>query len=147
MRSIRIFLFLSSLLFTGSVAAYPHYAVIEPHRTLMFFSPGFDEKVADFKRQVLIHRCQIEDRDLYTLILDTGTLSDSEGIFSAKDVLKLKNKYRIGSDEHIAVLIGKDGTEKARWFQTIDINELVEIIDEMPMRQAEIRKRGLRCSI
>ncbi|CZF87021.1 hypothetical protein GMA8713_05062 [Grimontia marina] len=57
------------------------------------------------------------------------------------------NKYRVKNNEHTAVLIGKDGTEKARWRQGFDIDEMVQIIDEMPMRKAEIRERGLRCSI
>lgn len=147
MGSIRSFLFLISVLFTGQAFSYPHYAVIEPHRTLMFFAPSWDENVEAFERQVLIHRCQIKDRDLYTLVLDMGKLSDSKGVFSANEVLRLKSKYGIDSQAHIAVLIGKDGTEKARWATSVDINELISVIDAMPMRQAEIQKRGLRCSI
>ncbi|WP_269747469.1 DUF4174 domain-containing protein [Grimontia marina] len=68
-------------------------------------------------------------------------------MFSSQEIIKLMNKYRVKNNEHTAVLIGKDGTEKARWRQGFDIDEMVQIIDEMPMRKAEIRERGLRCSI
>ncbi|NGN96563.1 DUF4174 domain-containing protein [Grimontia sp. S25] len=138
---------LTGLLFSTNILAYPMYGLIEPHRTLIYFSKGFDENVASFERQLLVHRCQIDDRDLHTLILDMNDLSDSRGLFSSQEIIKLMNKYRIKNSEHTAVLIGKDGTEKARWRQGFDINEMVQIIDEMPMRKAEIRERGLRCSI
>ncbi|CZF82255.1 hypothetical protein GCE9029_03119 [Grimontia celer] len=137
----------TGLMFSTTAAAYPIYGLIEPHRTLIYFSKGFDDDVATFERQLLVYRCQIDDRDLHTLILDMNDLSDSSGLFSSQEIIKLMNKYRIKNSEHTAVLIGKDGTEKARWRQGFDINEMVQIIDEMPMRQAEIRERGLRCSI
>ncbi|EOD81375.1 hypothetical protein RN22_14235 [Grimontia sp. AD028] len=138
---------LTGLWFSTNTLAYPMYGLIEPHRTLIYFSKGFDENVASFERQLLVHRCQIDDRDLHTLILDMNDLSDSRGLFSSQEIIKLMNKYRVRNNEHTAVLIGKDGTEKARWRQGFDINEMVQVIDEMPMRKAEIRERGLRCSI
>ncbi|WP_325894442.1 DUF4174 domain-containing protein [Grimontia sp. NTOU-MAR1] len=137
----------SGLICSTATLAYPVYGLIEPHRTLIYFSKGFDDAVASFERQLLVYQCQIDDRDLHTLILDMNDLSDSSGLFSSQEIIKLMNKYRVKNNEHTAVLIGKDGTEKARWRQGFDIDEMVQIIDEMPMRKAEIRERGLRCSI
>ncbi|USH05686.1 DUF4174 domain-containing protein [Grimontia kaedaensis] len=142
-----VWMSVTGLVFSTTTLAYPAYGLIEPHRTLIYFSKGFDEDVASFERQLLVHRCQIDDRDLHTLILDMNNLSDSSGLFSSREIIKLMNKYRVRNNEHTAVLIGKDGTEKARWKEGFDINEMVQIIDQMPMRQAEIRERGSRCSI
>ncbi|MDD1792117.1 DUF4174 domain-containing protein [Enterovibrio makurazakiensis] len=135
------------LLASSPSVSYPFYGLIEPHRTLIFFAPSFDDKVRAFERLMLVHSCQIDDRDLHPVILNMQDLSDSQGLFSSQEILKLGQKYAVDTNEHIAVLIGKDGTEKFRWRQTVNINELVDVIDEMPMRKAELKLRGNRCSI
>ncbi|CZF86543.1 hypothetical protein [Grimontia marina] len=66
------------LMFSTITLAYPAYGLIEPHRTLIYFSKGFDDAVASFERQLLVYQCQIDDRDLHTLILDMNDLSDSK---------------------------------------------------------------------
>lgn len=146
-RLLHFWFFIAGFMLGSPALAYPWYGAIEPHRTLIYFSKGFDADVEHFERQLLIHQCQIQDRDLRALVLDMEKLSDSFGLFSSQEIIKLMNKYRVRNTEHTAVLIGKDGTEKARWRQGFDIKEMVAIIDEMPMRQAEIKNRGLRCSI
>ncbi|WP_232312774.1 DUF4174 domain-containing protein [Enterovibrio coralii] len=80
-------------------------------------------------------------------MLDTTAMTDSRGLFSSNEISTLLEKFGIPSNEHIAVLIGKDGTEKFRWETEVNINELVDVIDEMPMRKQEIAQRGMRCSI
>ncbi len=46
--------------------------------------------------------------------------------------------------DYLAVLIGKDGAEKARWTKPVNASNLFEIIDAMPMRQREMRQREMR---
>ncbi|MDD1780516.1 DUF4174 domain-containing protein [Enterovibrio sp. ZSDZ35] len=130
-----------------SAISYPHYGFYHPHRTLMYFTPTEDDKSKTFQQLMLIHGCQMDERDLHSLVLDMGTMTDSRGLFSSKEINNLLVRFQIANHEHIAVLIGKDGTEKYRWERDVDINELVNVIDEMPMRQKEIEKRGMRCSI
>ncbi|WP_232312721.1 hypothetical protein [Enterovibrio coralii] len=47
--------------------AYPHYGLYQPHRTLMYFTPSEGEESAAFQQQMLIHGCQMDERDLRCL--------------------------------------------------------------------------------
>ncbi|SKA72199.1 DUF4174 domain-containing protein [Enterovibrio nigricans] len=127
--------------------SYPYYAVSHPHRTLMYFTPSEDDNSKAFEQQMLMHDCQMNERNLHSLVLDMGSMTDSKGIFSSQDITRLVERFRITTKEHVAVLIGKDGTEKFRWQSKVNINELVNVIDDMPMRQGEKAKSGIRCSI
>ena len=51
---------------------------------------------------------------------------------------RLRQRYRIASDEFAAVLVGKDGTVKLRTNRPIDTAQLFTTIDTMPMRQREM---------
>jgi hypothetical protein len=39
------------------------------------------------------------------------------------------------------ILIGKDGTIKGKWEKKVSVKEIFDLIDSMPMRKAEIRRR------
>ncbi|WP_407333711.1 DUF4174 domain-containing protein [Enterovibrio sp. 27052020O] len=147
MREIALMGVATCLFLSSQALSYPFYRLVEPHRTLIFFAPSLDEKVEDFERLMLMHSCQLNDRDLHPLILNMQEMSDSRGLFSSQEIRQLRQKYAVNADQHIAVLIGKDGTEKFRWQQSVNINELVNVIDEMPMRKAEMQRRVSRCSI
>jgi hypothetical protein len=43
------------------------------------------------------------------------------------------------------VLIGKDGSVKARYNAAPSLDELFALIDGMPMRRAELRSREKKC--
>ncbi len=40
------------------------------------------------------------------------------------------------------ILVGKDGTEKARWQRIVSPDEIFKTIDAMPMRQREMQESG-----
>ncbi|MEO1014423.1 MAG: DUF4174 domain-containing protein [Pseudomonadota bacterium] len=46
--------------------------------------------------------------------------------------------------DYLAVLIGKDGDEKARWTAPVSASDLFGTIDAMPMRRREVRDEGGR---
>jgi hypothetical protein len=43
---------------------------------------------------------------------------------------------------HAFVLVGLDGGVKARWAETPRMEEIFKLIDQMPMRRAEIKRRN-----
>lgn len=51
--------------------------------------------------------------------------------------LQLTKRFNPESSLLTGVLIGKDGTEKSRWQRVIDPQEIIDLIDSMPMRQRE----------
>ncbi|MEM7519319.1 MAG: DUF4174 domain-containing protein [Planctomycetota bacterium] len=40
------------------------------------------------------------------------------------------------------MLVGKDGGIKRRWSEPLEPQEVFELIDVMPMRRSEVRRRG-----
>ena len=63
-------------------------------------------------------------------------------IVLVKKESNLYKKYKIEPGSFTIVLIGKDNTEKYRSDTVIAIAQLFSIIDAMPMRKAEIKKKG-----
>lgn len=59
---------------------------------------------------------------------------DVEGAAQGPD---LRERHAVAEGEFAAVLLGRDGTEKARWTEPVAPAELWARIDEMPMRRAE----------
>lgn len=52
---------------------------------------------------------------------------------------RLRAALGIPDNANVAILIGKDGTEKMRWEKPPEPEAVFEIIDAMPMRQREAR--------
>jgi hypothetical protein len=40
------------------------------------------------------------------------------------------------------ILIGKDGSEKARWLTQVNPQTIIDLVDSMPMRKSEMRERN-----
>ncbi|MEM6901834.1 MAG: DUF4174 domain-containing protein [Pseudomonadota bacterium] len=53
----------------------------------------------------------------------------------------LQQRFRVGADDFVVILVGKDGGEKARWTSPVAMEEVYALIDRMPMRQREIREQ------
>lgn len=75
-----------------------------------------------------------EDRDILILFYNGKTLKDSEGFY--KRLILPQGFFRTNSE---LVLIGKDGYVKYRSSLPVEPAEIYKIIDQMPMRQSEIR--------
>jgi Domain of unknown function (DUF4174) len=54
---------------------------------------------------------------------------------------KLWKRYNVQPDKFTFVLIGKDGGEKFRSTKTLSLERLFTLIDGMPMRKDEMRRR------
>ncbi len=81
----------------------------------------------------------VSDRDL--LLVEVFEESDSRlggTQISDASAVKLRNQFKIDSGTTMFILIGKDGTEKLRK-DSIELDELFEVIDVMPMRRRESR--------
>ena len=55
------------------------------------------------------------------------------------DAAALRAHFGVEDDGFLAVLIGKDGTEKERYEAPVAADAVFEAIDAMPMRQREMR--------
>lgn len=86
---------------------------------------------------------ELRDRNMVILhLFETGVSHAGHKVFDTQDALHLREQLALAPGELTTVLIGKDGREKQRQTNRIDLGEILELIDTMPMRQQEMRQRG-----
>jgi hypothetical protein len=80
----------------------------------------------------------IIDRDMVILGFD----KQEEPYNKWKDTKldQISKEFNLKSDDRV-ILFGKDGTIKAKWSEPVSFKEVFELIDAMPMRKAEMRRR------
>jgi hypothetical protein len=108
-------------------------------RLFLVFSPT--EEDDRFDGQLLCMNDYKEgfvERDLVLYeIFEQGESRVAGEPLSQVDADSLRMRFGIGSGEYVAVLVGKDGTEKTRWMEPVPPGELFRRVDAMPMRQQE----------
>ncbi|MGF1682908.1 DUF4174 domain-containing protein [Photobacterium minamisatsumaniensis] len=130
------------------VFAYPTGSIHWNHRSILYFAPEKDQHVNNFIKQSLMHDCQLQERDIKTVVITHDGFYKPENAFTQEEVQHLTSKYNITSDSHTAILIGKDGLEKHRWGEKTNWLYIHQLIDDMPLRKKEIASQPTsRCAI
>ena len=84
----------------------------------------------------------ILDRDLIILELFENGESRRGKTFLSKPVApRMRRQFDVGEGEFVLILIGKDGTVKLRSNHPVSTSNIFGLIDAMPMRQEEMRKK------
>jgi hypothetical protein len=125
----------------GQILSEHHWS----DRVILLFAS--DSEQAELQTQIgLLTRDEEEvtERALVIYqIFDSYALSPNKKVLTSADAKTLRDSYDIPSEEAFTfILIGKDGTEKMRSEKVVSMSTLFSIIDAMPMRRAEIRKKG-----
>jgi hypothetical protein len=96
------------------------------HRKLLVFRSKRDPVLYQQQMEELqTHHAELRERDVVIVEGDEA----------------LQRDFHVPPDEFALVLIGKDGGEKLRRHTLTKVSQLSVIIDAMPMRQAEMRRR------
>ena len=99
------------------------------------------DKQVDLLRQ---YRPDLEDRDMVVLST-TGRQETNAAIgyfpIARGTARQLRRQFEPAERGLTVILVGKDGTEKGRWQQIVEPQDLFDIIDSMPMRQQEMRQQ------
>lgn len=96
-------------------------------RPIVVFSDEDDPRLARQMARFEANRADLADRD-NVIVLDTS--EDSA----------LRRRFRPAA--FTVILVGKDGTEKARTDDVVDLDSFEALIDTMPMRRREMREDG-----
>ncbi len=143
------------LLLSAGASAYPSYGHgygnghgqgYAAHRSILYFAPDSDNQVRQFLRQSLQNHCQLQERDVVILVVTPQGFEQTEYQLSGDYARELRKRYAIKPGDHAGVLIGKDGTEKHRWDSDTNWQEIMQIIDAMPMRQREMSQQISPCA-
>lgn len=115
------------------------------NRPLLLFAGSRSD--ASLDRQVDIlreRRPDLRERDM--VVLQIAGNEDVRMAIGYADIPRgsnreLRKRFGVTKKRGLTViLVGKDGTEKARWEERIDPDVIFDIIDAMPMRQREVEE-------
>jgi Domain of unknown function (DUF4174) len=100
-------------------------------RLIYLFAPVSQDANLIKQRQILASNTEgVKERDLQISVF----IDESAHVTGYK-------KYKIAANTFTFLLIGKDGGEKFRSSKPVLLKQLFAIIDGMPMRKDEIRKK------
>ncbi|MBA5760755.1 DUF4174 domain-containing protein [Vibrio sp. 404] len=144
---LRLSAFILAILTSVWAMAYPSYGQRWPHRSVFYFAPTQDKHVEQFILDTLLNDCALSERDVVTIIVTQDGYSKPSWIEKQFDITTLFSLFQVNPKEHTAILIGKDGAEKMRWGKTTDWHKVKQTIDNMPLRQQEMKNKADPCSI
>ena len=117
------------------------------HRLLLIFADEQHVPVTEKLRADLGEaRCELEDRDLVIgwFIADAPATIGVEEV-DGETARSIRETLRVVDGKMTVVLVGKDGGVKSRYADIPRLDTLFALIDGMPMRRTEARKRGDGC--
>ncbi len=128
---MRLLILFLSIMFAQSAVSTPSSGQSLKHakwknRVLLIHAPDPNAKQnLAFQKHVKAHQEGIHDRDLIIISMDKS----------------LRDRFTVPDNHFTLILIGKDGGEKARQTNQVNLEKLFTLIDGMPMRRAEMRKK------
>lgn len=116
------------------------------HRLLLVFAPSDGHPDLTEQRQRATGFVEgFRDRDLlFVSVLEEGASRVGDRAMDAASAATVRERFGIEPGAFAVVLVGKDGTEKRRSDRPVPIEDLFAQIDQMPMRQREMRDGNRR---
>ena len=109
---------------------------------LLFAASEEDQAYLTLKKEIDRQAMEVKDRDILVFyVLERGENRLDQEHLSPDQALFLKKRLSGPPGRFTIVLIGKDGGEKIRQESPVDLKEIFAIIDSMPMRQQEMKKK------
>ena len=113
------------------------------NRLLFLFASSEEEQAhLTLKKEIALQGKEIRDRDLLIFhVLEKGESRLGTERLSSGQAFSLRKHLSVPPGQFMIILIGKDGGEKLRQDRLVELKEIFRIIDAMPMRQQEMRKK------
>ena len=143
----RMLLFLFTFCFISDSTASTSNDMKWSHRSVIYFAPSHDEYVERFLLETLMNECDLSQRDIVILVITQDGYTKPNWVKYEFDLSALFRLYQIQSNQHTAILLGKDGQEKMRWGKQTDWPVLKQTVDNIPIRQQEMISGDDPCSI
>jgi len=130
-------------LLTGQPAAGPLDAYRGAHRLIVLSLPE-GSSTEKLNKTLTSQRLEIEDRNLIIIDVSEGKQRVATAVrppLEQASTIRKQLQLSHAEKRPAFVLIGKDGGEKARSHDALNLEPWFALIDAMPMRRAEIQKR------
>jgi hypothetical protein len=113
------------------------------NRLLLIFAPSEDYPAYRFLADELRRQQDgVHDRDVLVFsLLEKGQSRLGDGRLDQATGEALRKRFSVKQGTFTVILIGKDGGEKLRREEGANLGEIFGLIDTMPMRQREMRRK------
>ncbi|NJN35005.1 MAG: DUF4174 domain-containing protein [Saprospiraceae bacterium] len=119
------------LVLSFTILAHCVWAQNNPFRRIYLFAPSAEDTALVKQQQLLAAATErVNERDLRSRVF-----------VAAAENNRMFKKFKVDPKKYTFLLIGKDGREKFRATQVVTPQLLFTIVDAMPMRQEEMRRR------
>jgi hypothetical protein len=118
-------------------------AYLWKNRPLLIFAPAPISDHLERQRSIVAaNRNGMLERDMVVIEIVGGRVRTILGASTSMSAAALRRHYRVGDPTFRVILVGKDGGSKLRSAAPINAEHLFRLIDSMPMRRQEMRRRG-----
>ena len=125
-----------------AASAQPLKSVRWKNRPLLIFAPSPNHPTLAKQRAVVRQiRAGLVERDMIVVEIVGNSLRTVVGRSPSASAVAFRRHYGIGSDAFRVILVGKDGGRKLVSSKPISSRRLFGLIDSMPMRRDEMRRR------
>ena len=112
-------------------------------RIILLFSPSQAHPISEQQLASLQEfPGDLEDRNLLIYRISPDRIFGPKGKGEAKASKWFYDKYRVDKTQFCLILIGKDGGEKLRKNTLTTPREIFALIDSMPMRRSEMKRKN-----
>ena len=109
----------------------------------IFAEDASDPSFKKLQGQITAQKAEVDDRNLIVFEVPAqGSARMNTIPLDRKDADSIRNHFAISSDTFSLILVGKDGGIKLKRSDQVDLTEVFELIDSMPMRQREMRQKS-----
>jgi hypothetical protein len=114
------------------------------NRLIFLFAPHADDPMLDALRREISSRPQaVKERDLVVFeILESGDSRMDATPIGPQTATLLRERFGIPPETFTLILVGKDGGVKLRRNDYVELEAVFALIDSMPMRRNEMRRKG-----
>ena len=114
------------------------------NRLLLIFSPqSSDSSFKHLQSEISTQNVEILDRDMVVFnIVEVGPSFMNTIRIDSDMAEDLRNQFNAPPGLFTVILVGKDGGIKLRQNGPVDLKEIFALIDAMPMRQEEMRRKA-----
>ena len=109
----------------------------------IFAEEASDPSFKKLQSQIIAQKAEVDDRNLIVFEVPAQGPARMNNIpLNRKDADSIRNHFAMSSDAFSLILVGKDGGIKLKRSDQVDLTEVFELIDSMPMRQREMRQKS-----
>jgi hypothetical protein len=136
MHLLSVILFIFSIVQTSN----PLEKYTWKNRILIIHEAGNTTHVQEALNYIDETRSEWEDRNMILVHIRKDAAWIDSNPLSEKEVAYLQSKYP-AKDRNRFLLVGKDGGVKLDKYDKLSILEVYQLIDQMPMRRSEMRRK------